>query len=245
VSALKALVAHRLAEPAACGSLWVLVNGTECVLRRSGALWLAAERTLVAADLHLEKGSAYAARGQLLPPYDTADTLARLEAEAAALDPRVLILLGDSFHDARALDRLAPEYAQRLALLARGRTLLWAEGNHDLELLRASALPGETTSETRVAGLTLRHEPREGPAPGEVAGHLHPCAKIIRGRASVRRRAFLTDGERLVLPAFGAYAGGLNARDAAFAALFSRPPLAAALGERRVYPLGWDSLSGD
>ncbi len=245
MSALRALVADRLTQPSACGSLWVVVHGTECVLRRSGTLWLEAERTLVAADLHLEKGSAYAARGQLLPPYDTADTLARLEAEAEALDPRVLILLGDSFHDARALDRLAPEYAQRLAALARGRTLLWAEGNHDLELLRSAALPGETTLEARVASLTLRHEPRAGPAPGEIAGHLHPCAKIVRGRASVRRRAFLTDGDRLVLPAFGAYAGGLNARDVAFASLFGRAPIAAALGERRVYPLGWDALSGD
>ncbi len=180
-----------------------------------------------------------------MPPYDTADTLARLEVETEALDPRVLILLGDSFHDARALDRLALQHGQQLAALARGRTLLWAEGNHDLELLRSASLPGETTLEARVSGLTLRHEPHEGSAPGEIAGHLHPCAKIIRGRTSVRRRAFLTDGDRLVLPAFGAYAGGLNARDAAFASLFARPPIAAALGERRVYPLGWDALSGD
>ncbi len=164
MSALRALRRERLADPTPCGSLWIALNGTECALRCSGALWLPAERVLVAADLHLEKGSAYAARGQLLPPYDTADTLARLEAEVGLLDPRTVILLGDSFHDARALGRLAPEHSLRLAALALGRTLVWAEGNHDVALLaeRGGRLPGEVAGEVRLASLVLRHEPQPG-----------------------------------------------------------------------------------
>ena len=245
VSALRALSRERLAAPTPCGSLWVEVNGTECALRCSGALWIATERTLVAADLHLEKGSAYAARGQLLPPYDTADTLTRLEAEIETLRPRAVVLLGDSFHDRRALTRLAPEHSLRLAALALGRTLVWAEGNHDIALLSDTGgrPPGEVADQVRVATLLLRHEPVAGRRPGEVAGHLHPCVKLVRGRTGVRRRAFLTDGERLVLPAFGAYAGGLNVRDPAFAPLFAEPPLAAALGDRRVHPLAWSALA--
>ncbi len=244
MSALRALRRERLADPTPCGSLWIALNGTECALRCSGALWLPAERVLVAADLHLEKGSAYAARGQLLPPYDTADTLARLEAEVGLLDPRTVILLGDSFHDARALGRLAPEHSLRLAALALGRTLVWAEGNHDVALLaeRGGRLPGEVAGEVRLASLVLRHEPQAGRCPGEVAGHLHPCIKLARGRAGLRRRAFVTDGERLLLPAFGAYAGGLNARDPAIAGLFSAPPLCAALGDRKVHPMPWGAL---
>ncbi len=244
MSALRALRRERLADPTPCGSLWIALNGTECALRCSGALWLPAERVLVAADLHLEKGSAYAARGQLLPPYDTADTLARLEAEVGMLDPRTVILLGDSFHDARALGRLAPEHSLGLAALALGRTLVWAEGNHDVALLaeRGGRLPGEVADEVRLASLVLRHEPQPGRRLGEVAGHLHPCIKLARGRAGLRRRAFVTDGERLLLPAFGAYAGGLNARDPAISALFAGPPLCAALGDRRVHPLPWGAL---
>jgi uncharacterized protein len=244
VSALRALDRERLANPTDCGSLWVQVNGTLCALRCSGALWLPTERALVAGDLHLEKGSAYASRGQLLPPYDTDDTLERLEREVAALNPRLVVLLGDSFHDTRALERLAPSHSLRLTALALGRTLVWAEGNHDLALLAAGAarLPGEVTGEVQIASLVLRHEPAPGRQPGEVAGHLHPCIKLARGRAGLRRRAFATDGERLVLPAFGAYAGGLNVRDPAFALLFAEPPLAAALGERKVHPLPWDAL---
>ena len=244
MTALHALRRDRLADPTPCGSLWIVLHGTECALRCSGALWLPAERVLVAADLHLEKGSAYAARGQLLPPYDTADTLARLEAEVAALDPRTVILLGDSFHDARALGRLAPEHSLRLAALALGRTLVWAEGNHDVALLaeRGGRLPGEVAGEVRLASLVLRHEPQPGRRPGEVAGHLHPCIKLARGRAGLRRRAFVTDGERLLLPAFGAYAGGLNARDPAIATLFAGPPLCAALGDRKVHPMPWGAL---
>ena len=245
VSALRALRRERLEAPTPCGSLWVQVNGVECALRCSGALWLSSERALIAGDLHLEKGSAYAARGQLLPPYDTAETLAKLEGEIGALDPRVVVLLGDSFHDAHALSRLAPQHALRLAALALGRTLVWVEGNHDIALLaeRGPALPGEVADEVRIATLTLRHEPSPGPQPGEIAGHLHPCIKLARGRAGIRRRAFVTDGERLVLPAFGAYAGGLNVRDAAFASLFAAPPLAAALGDRKVHPLAWSALA--
>ena len=244
MSALRALDRDRLAEPTPCGSLWIALNGTECALRCSGALWLPAERALVVADLHLEKGSAYAARGQLLPPYDTADTLARLEAEVGMLDPRTVILLGDSFHDARALARIAPEHSLRLTALALGRTLVWAEGNHDITLLAdaVARLPGEVADEVRLATLHLRHDPQPGHRPGEVAGHLHPCIRLARGRAGLRRRAFVTDGERLLLPAFGAYAGGLNVRDPAIAALFAGPPLCAALGDRKVHPMPWGAL---
>jgi DNA ligase-associated metallophosphoesterase len=230
------------------GALLIELGGVNAALRPSGALWLAELGVLAVGDLHLEKGSAYAARGQLLPPFDTPDTLERLEAEVAALSPRALVLLGDSFHDRRALSRLACADAGRIAELGRGRSLIWIVGNHDEEGLgaafRAGLLPGELAAEVSLAGLTLRHEPSDGGA-GEVCGHLHPCAKVVRAGRSVRRRAFVTDGLRLILPAFGAYAGGLNVRDAAFEGLFSGSPLVGALGDRRVYALPFGALSGD
>jgi hypothetical protein len=228
---------------ATCGSLRTRIGAADAMLRASGALWLAAERALVVADLHLEKGSAYAARGQMLPPYDTRETLRRLAAEVEALAPAMVILLGDSFHDRGSEDRLAADDAERLRELARGRTLIWVVGNHDADGPRA--LPGETADELALAGLTLRHEPRTGLQPGEVSGHLHPAAKVKATGGSVRRRCFITDAERLILPAFGAYAGGLNVMDQAFAGLFARPPLAGALGIGRVHAIGWRSLAGD
>jgi len=233
------------------GALLIALGGLDAALRPSGALWLAELGVLAVGDLHLEKGSAYAARGQLLPPFDTADTLGRLEAEVEALSPRMLVLLGDSFHDRRALGRVASADAGRISGLGRGRSLIWIVGNHDEEGLEAAfgtggarLLPGELAPELSVGGLTLRHEPGDG-LPGEVCGHLHPCAKVVRAGRSVRRRAFVTDGRRLILPAFGAYAGGLNVRDAAFDGLFSGSPLVGALGDRRVYALPFGALSGD
>jgi DNA ligase-associated metallophosphoesterase len=230
-------------KTADCGGLRTRVAEAEVLLRPSGALWLQAAAALVVADLHLEKGSSYAARGQMLPPYDTRETLDRLEAEVRALAPRMVILLGDSFHDARSEFRLAGCDAARLVALATGRTLVWITGNHDAEAPRT--LPGEALAALELAGLHLRHEPAPEPVRGEVSGHLHPAARVRGPRGSVRRRCFVTDAERLILPAFGAYAGGLNLRDRAFAGLFARPPLAGALGQVRVHAVGWRSLAPD
>lgn len=242
MNAIAASFAYDFAT-ATCGSLRTAVAGASVMLRPSGALWLAAESVLVVADLHLEKGSSYARRGQMLPPYDTRETLGRLEAEVARLQPRILVFLGDSFHDGAAEDRLDAADAGRIAALAAGRRLIWVVGNHDADGPRA--LPGERAAELVVLGLVLRHEPRAGAQSGEVSGHLHPAAKVRSPRGVVRRRCFATDGERLILPAFGAYAGGLNVRDTAFAGLFIRPLLAGALGRERVHAIGWRSLAGD
>jgi DNA ligase-associated metallophosphoesterase len=227
-----------------CGGLKLELFGAHATLRHSGALWLEGERTMVVADLHFEKGSSYAARfGQMLPPYDTRETLDRLERELAALNPAILVFLGDSFHDGAGEDRLGADDHARIAALALGRELVWVVGNHDADGPRV--LPGALVDETTIAGLTFRHEPLPGAQPGEVAGHLHPAARVTSGGASVRRRCFVTDGARLVLPAFGAFTGGLNILDQAFAPLFGTPPLAAALGARRVHAVGWRSLRPD
>lgn len=226
-----------------CGGLRTRLNGAAVTLRASGALWLEEQRTLVVADLHLEKGSAYAMRGQMLPPYDTRETLRRLQAEVMATLPDAVVLLGDTFHDRKSEDRLARDDAHTLRSLAGATRLIWVIGNHDADGPRA--LPGDVADELSVAGLTLRHEPVEGPQVGEVAGHLHPCARVVASRGSVRRRCFVTDGSRMVVPAFGAYAGGLNIRDAAFAGLFSQSPLCGALGADRVHAVGWRSVAGD
>ena len=223
--------------------LRMALSGAEVAFRASGALWIEAGQALVVADLHLEKGSAYAARGQMLPPYDTREALARLTVEVEAARPRLLVMLGDAFHDARAGERLSAQDARTIAVLAQGRTLVWVTGNHDPAPPRG--LPGETADELELSGLTLRHEPRAVPAPGEASGHLHPCARVAAGGRSVRRRCFVTDGERVILPAFGAFAGGLNIRDEAFSGLFARPPLAIALGARRAHAVGWRSTRPD
>jgi len=225
------------------GRLHVALLGAWVELMPSGALWLQAERTLVCADLHLEKGSAYAARGQLLPPYDTRETLRRLAADAALLDPMRIVLLGDTLHDVEAHGRIGDSDAEGLRALAHGRVLTWVVGNHDPE--GPGGLPGETCVELEVLGLTLRHEPGAGDQPGEVSGHLHPCARVVGQSRSVRRRCFVTDGRRLVLPAYGAYAGGLSVRDVAFAGLFARPPLVGALGSARVHAVGWERVRGE
>jgi uncharacterized protein len=231
-------VTHR-----ACGSARLTVAGEAVTLRPSGALWLEAASTLVVADVHFEKGSAYAARGQMLPPFDTRETLHRLIAEVRATAAKTIVFLGDAFHDGKAEDRLSDGDRDDIETLARDVQLVWIVGNHDAE--GPKALPGQVIDDLAYGALILRHEPSAGAAPGEVAGHLHPCARVAGKGASVRRRCFITDGERLILPAFGAYAGGLNVRDIAFSGMFVRAPLAVALGQSKAHPVSWSRLLGD
>jgi len=232
-----------------CGGLKLTVNGEACVLRCSGALWLPGRLALIASDLHLEKGSAFAARGQMLPPYDSPATLARLEAEIEALDPRTVVLLGDSFHDSKAVSRMDGAQLTRLETLADGRDWIWLEGNHDLDALADALanpfkrLPGRVVETLALGGLFLIHEPQVDPAPGEVAGHLHPAARVAAYGRGVRRPCFVTDGRRLILPAFGAFTGGLDVRDPAIAGLFPVPPLTALLGRDKVHAVAFDRLS--
>jgi DNA ligase-associated metallophosphoesterase len=198
----------------------------------AGALYWPEQRLLVVADLHLEKGSSFATRGVLLPPYDTIATLGQLSAVIARFDPKTVIALGDSFHDRAAHQRLAPINRDVLRTLQMRRDWIWVVGNHDPEL--PSDLGGTVVSELAIGAINFRHEPTG--AHGEIAGHLHPKARIAaRGRA-IERRCFAGDGERLVLPSFGAYTGGLSIRDAAFLRVFGAPGFHAhVLGDRQLY----------
>lgn len=206
-----------------------------------GALWWPQRSVLVVSDLHFEKGSGYAAAGQMLPPYDTDATLARVESLCAALKPETVISLGDSFHDRWSEGRLPEGYAARIRALTSAHDWVWVEGNHDPD--PPAHLGGRAAKVLRLGPLVFRHEP-EGEV-GEVAGHLHPVAKIAgRGRA-VRRRCFASDGARLVMPAMGAFAGGLNILDNAFARVFPEGCMAFAIGEARVYGVSQKNLLPD
>lgn len=213
----------------------MMVNGVRLTCDPSGALWWAERRTLVLADLHLEKGSGLAAAGAgLLPPYDTRATLGRIEMLQRRYRPATTICLGDSFHDGNAGERLGEEDAARLRRLTAAADWIWIEGNHDPH--PPQNLGGRVLPEFSVGGLHFRHLPT-GAQAGEVAGHLHPKAAVrVRGRR-LARRCFVTDGAKLVLPAFGAYAGGLCVLDPAFHALFRRNFHAWMLGENEVIPV--------
>jgi DNA ligase-associated metallophosphoesterase len=210
----------------------IVIGETALVADPAGALYWPQEGALVVADLHLEKGSSFARRGILLPPYDTASTLARLALLIARYEPRCVIALGDSFHDGGGPDRLADADRTQLRALQAQRDWIWITGNHDPE--PASNIGGSFGGALAIGALTFRHLPATGD--GEICGHLHPVARVShRGRA-VSRRCFASDGVRMVMPAFGAYAGGLNIRDAAFADVFGTLAFTAhMLGDQRLY----------
>jgi uncharacterized protein len=204
----------------------------------NGALLWPDESTLVVADLHLEKGSSYASRGrpQFLPPYDTSATIGRLEQLLNRHNPRRVICLGDSTHDSGAADRMDIANAERIGAMTTGRDWIWITGNHDPE--PPSNWGGSVLREVSIGNVTFRHQAGAA-APdtdsGEVSGHFHPTASVRTRAARISARCFALDGRRLLLPAFGAYAGGLNVLDPAIARLFDLAFDVVMLGRRRLF----------
>jgi DNA ligase-associated metallophosphoesterase len=210
------------------------IAGVDLIADLSGALFWEDQSLLVVSDLHLEKGSSFAARGVLLPPYDTVATLSRLAAAIARHDPRMVIALGDSFHDRTAHDRLSTADRDAIAVLQTRRDWIWISGNHDPALPRH--IGGVVASEVAIGEIAFRHEPTG--AVGEIAGHLHPKARVSTRGRSMERRCFACDGMRAVMPAFGAFTGGLSIRDPVFARIFPTPGfMAHVLGDSRLHTI--------
>lgn len=217
------------------------IAGETVTLLPGGGLWWAEQRVLVLSDLHFEKGSSYAARGQMLPPYDTDVTLDLVERLVGQWRPEICISLGDSFHDATSEARLSAATRARIKTLTGMTDWVWVEGNHDPD--PPASLGGRAAKVLRLGGLVFRHEPSG--EHGEIAGHLHPVARVSAKGRSVRRKCFAADGTRLILPALGALTGGLNVLDAAFGALFPQGVTAHALGAERIYTLAAKRLVPD
>lgn len=221
----------------------IRLGGLELIPDLSGALFLPELRALLVADLHLEKGSSYAARGTPLPPYDTRATLGLLEEVMARLKPAKLIALGDSFHDTGAEARMAADDLSRLNGLARHCDLIWITGNHDASL--PQALAGTIAQSLALGGVRLTHipSPPENEDGFEIAGHLHPVAAITRRGRRVRARCFAASRTRLVMPAFGSFTGGLNVLSPAFSNVFPQGFTAYMIGSRAVHAFPPSALS--
>jgi uncharacterized protein len=220
------------APPAAAGE--IAVAGVGLIADIAGALYWPEEHLLVVSDLHLEKGSAFAARGILLPPYDTASTLERLAALLGRYWVRIVVALGDNFHDEGGPARLSARDRTTLFDLQRGRDWIWIAGNHDPD--PRDGIGGVFARSLALGPLVFRHQPKPHANDGEIAGHLHPSARVRQRGRMLTRRCFASDGKRLVMPAFGAYTGGLNIRDTAFVTIFGALAFTAHLiGERRLY----------
>ncbi|GAJ95057.1 hypothetical protein RRH01S_10_00680 [Rhizobium rhizogenes NBRC 13257] len=219
-----------------------IVHGVAAVCDPLGALYLPDAGILVVSDLHLEKGAAFARRGMLLPPYDTLATLTVLAAVISRYDPKLVVSLGDNFHDRVGSEHLPEEFRSLIVTMARGREWIWINGNHDPD--GTVDLPGQSVDEMHYGGLTFRHEPKLGRQAGEIAGHLHPSATVRRREKSIRRPCFATDGARLLMPAFGVMTGGLDLRHKAMTGLFDRENLIAhLLGRDRIYSVRFGNLS--
>ena len=200
--------------------------GETLTARPSGALYWDERRLLVVSDLHLGKSERIARRGgALLPPYDTVETLSRLADDIEATAPRTVICLGDSFDDLRAADSLAEAERDTIARLQAGRRWYWLEGNHDPGPVD---LGGEHVAALSLGPLTFRHVADPADGTGEVSGHYHPKARIRH----MSRPCFMADANRLILPAYGCYTGGLDWTTPVLRQLFDERAVAYLTGAR-------------
>jgi len=191
-------------------------HGTTLTARSSGALWWADASVLCVSDLHLGKSDRIARRtGAMLPPYETRETLDAIMAEVESLNPRTVICLGDSFDDLAAADALTDSDRMAIARLQSGRHWIWIEGNHDPGPVEFG---GDHLADVTIGPLTFRHIATPD-TPGEISGHYHPKVRLsLRGR-TISRAAFLVDDTKLLVPAFGAYTGGLCTTNPALSGL--------------------------
>ena len=212
----------------------IVINGAELVADATGALYWPARATLIVADLHLEKGSGFAQRhGTLLPPYDSAETLGTLARAIGRYAPARVLCLGDSFHDRHAPSRLSAEDSKGLRALVGSLEWTWIAGNHDPA--PPEELGGQVEAVVAIGPLVFRHEAEVGTRTGEISGHFHPKAGVATRGRRVSARCFVEDGKRLILPAFGAYTGGLDVRDPAIRQHFGRSFAAHVIGRDRVH----------
>lgn len=207
--------------------------GERLMLDPAGALYWPARELLVVSDLHLEKGSSFARRGMLLPPWDTRATIDRLVLLLRRWRPRVLVALGDSFHDTGGASRLPVGEGARLAAIAAALRLVWVRGNHDPA--PHEGIDGESVETFAVGPLVFRHEAEPRVGAGEISGHFHPKAAVPARGTHVCRPCFVADHRRLLMPAFGAYTGGLDVRDPAITCLFPRGGQVFLLGRERLF----------
>lgn len=198
----------------------IRLNGAALTPDHSGAVFWRDRNTLIVADLHFEKGSALAARGQLLPPYDTRTTLRRLNDVLSRTKAARVISLGDSFHDGDAGRRLHDEDRTALTEITNRVEWIWVTGNHDPD--PPADLGGEIVTELTEGPLLFRHEAENRQASGEISGHYHPKATVKTRMRRISAPCFVSDGRRMILPSFGAFTGGLNVRDAAIEGHFPK-----------------------
>jgi len=183
--------------------------GHEFLASPEGALHWPAEEVLLVADLHLEKASWFARLGQMLPPYDSLATLSELEREIEQSGVARLYCLGDSFHDKYGCDRLPAAARDMLTLLTSKLDWVWIVGNHDAGFIDHCG--GRIAQECEVGGIILRHEAVEQDARPEISGHFHPKLRLNMKGRRVSRRCYVASQSKLILPAFGAFTGGLDA----------------------------------
>lgn len=208
----------------------ILFGGHEFILHPTGALLWPAQQMLIVADLHLEKGSHYAQRGYFLPPYDSHETLRWLLDLCETVDCKKLLVLGDGFHDTKGFQRLGQK-EKNLFMQLQNYGLIWIKGNHDRDFMPFDSPALDAYTE---GGILFRHEASKDEG-YEISGHFHPKIDLTHKGGFISCRCFIEDGRKMIIPAFGAYTGGLAISNPAIREHFSGISRYYAINSGKIY----------
>lgn len=209
-------------------------GGTRFLPLPSGGLYWEKEHALIVSDLHLEKGSSFLKYGLFLPPYDTVETLKKLQGDIRRVQPKTLIFLGDIFHDKTALERIQNSDLTAFDVMLENHNVIWVEGNHDPGI----APPSVTIHSDYLYGdIIFRHIAENAAGDYEISGHYHPCTKFVHKQQKVRRPCFVVSENKIILPSYGAYTGGLDIEHKAIKDAISKPYETYVLGHKKVYKI--------
>lgn len=207
-------------------------GGSDFTPLPSGGLFWQKEQALIVSDLHLEKGSSFLKYGLFLPPYDTVETLKKLKRDIDFVKPKTLIFLGDIFHDKTALNRIQDTDLTAFDVLLETHNVIWVEGNHDLGIAPASV---KIHSDYLYGDIHFRHIARPGKIDFEISGHFHPCTKFIHKGQKLRRPCFVVSENKIILPSYGAYTGGLDIKHQAIQTVIGHSQSIYVTGHKKVY----------
>ena len=206
-------------------------NNHEFKINNDGILFWLEKKIAIVSDLHLEKGSSFASSGQFVPPFDSEETLNKLINFLKIHEVKIIILLGDTFHDRGALNRMSSKVKSIFDSLVENYEIIFVLGNHENKMKSAFIKFYERYI---VDDIHFLHE-AVLEKKYQISGHFHPVASLKINSKQITEKCLIHSENHIIMPAFGEFTGGLNINNPVFKPFLNRNYYIYFLTKKSVY----------